>query len=204
MVTSFFADFPRISYSLDDNETQQVVTDIFRRIILSKEFKDNSAFFEEYEVIHGETPEQVSHRFYGTPFLHWLILLVNDIIDPRFEWPTSEENLKVLTEEKYGGTDSVFTVQNAYNSTGKRIETFFLLAENSTYDEPIRLVYESTDANYTKQPIQWLDDPPRLDRYETNYDVESTRNEQNRSIKILKPDIVNQVITRYKELVNAE
>jgi hypothetical protein len=204
MVTSFFGDFPRISYSLDDNETQQVVTDIFRRIILSNEFKENSAFFEEYEVGHGETPEQISHRFYGTSNLHWLVLLVNDIIDPRFDWPMSEENLKVVTEEKYGGKDTVFTVQNALNNTGKRVETFFLLAENSTYENPIRIVYESRDANYTKQPVQWLDDTPKIDRYETNYDVETNKNEENRSIKILKPDIVSEVITKYKELINAE
>lgn len=201
MVTDLFADFPRISYSLDDNKTQQIVTDIFKRVILSEEFKQNSAFFEEYEVKGGETPEQVSHRFYGTTNLHWVVLLVNDIIDPRFNWPKSEQDLTTVTEEKYGGQDSIFTVQNALNENGKRVETFFLLAENSSYENPIRLVYEDKSPEYTKQPIQWLDDPPNTARYETNFDVESSRNEINRSIRILKPQIVVEIMNKYKELI---
>jgi len=202
MVTDLFADFPRIGYSLDDNKTQQVVTDIFRRVVLSDEFKQNSAFFEEYEVKGGETPEQISHRFYGTANLHWLVLLINDVIDPRFDWPKSESDLLTITKEKYGGEDSIFTTQNALNSKGRRVETFFLLAENSSYENPIRLVYENRDADYTKQPIQWLDNPPNTATYETNYDVETNRNENNRSIKMLKPQIVVEILNKYKELIN--
>jgi hypothetical protein len=201
MVTDFFTDFPKILYSQDDFESEQVVTDILRRVVLTKEFKENTAFLEEHEIIHGETPEQVSHRFYGTTNLHWLVLLVNDIIDPRFEWPTSEENLTNITREKYGGDASIFTRQNAFNKNGKRVETFFLLAENSTYKNPVRLMFETNDENFTKQPIVWRESDA-ITTYETNFDIEAKRNETNRSIKILKPDIVVEVINQYKELIN--
>lgn len=202
MTTNYFSDFPRIAYTLDDFRSEQIVTDVLRRVVFTKEFKENVSYFQEYFVIHGETPEQVSHRFYGTTQLHWLILLVNEVIDPRFEWPTSEENLLRITEEKYGGQDSIFTVRNALDANNRRVETFFLLTEDSTYNNPTRLMLETDGENFTKQPIQWLEDPPNTFRYETHYDIETARNEQNRSIKILKPNIVSEVLTKYKELIN--
>ena len=99
MATNFFENFPRIAYTLDDSETEQVVKDIFKRAILSKEFQDNNSYFETYEVLGDETPEQLSFRFYGTQDLHWLILLTNNIVDPRFEWPLSQDNLIKQTQE---------------------------------------------------------------------------------------------------------
>jgi hypothetical protein len=203
MATNYFLDFPLISYSLDNFKTEQVVTDILKRVVFTKEFKENSSYFQEYFVVHGETPEQISHRFYGTTQLHWLILLVNEVIDPRFEWPTTEENLVRITQEKYGGEDSIFTVRNALDSNGRRVETFFLLTENSTHDNQTRLMLETDGENFTKQPILWLEDPPNTFRYETHYDIENDRNEKNRTVKILKPNIVSEILTKYKELINS-
>ena len=40
MATNLFGDFPRISYTLDDYDSEQVVVDIFKRVVLSKEFKE--------------------------------------------------------------------------------------------------------------------------------------------------------------------
>ena len=92
-IDTFLDDFPKIYYSLDDANSIQIVTDIFQRIILSKEFSDNISFYEKYDIRDGETPEDVSYKFYGTPYLHWLVLLSNTILDPRFEWPLTENNL---------------------------------------------------------------------------------------------------------------
>ena len=195
MATNLFESFPRIAYTLDDGESEQVVVDIFKRIVLSKEFQENSSFFESYEVLHGETPEELSYRFYGTQSLYWLILMTNNIIDPRFEWPLSEENLLKVVEDKYGGENNIFAINRAVNSKGYQIETFFVLSEESTYKNPIRITAELDGINY---PFAF-DEPSDLAGYESNYDVEQTNNEINRSIKVLKPEIVQDILSSYKK-----
>ena len=195
MATNLFESFPRIAYTLDDGESEQVVVDIFKRIVLSKEFQENSSFFESYEVLHGETPEELSYRFYGTQSLYWLILMTNNIIDPRFEWPLSEENLLKVVEDKYGGENNIFAINRAVNSKGYQIETFFVLSEESTHKNPIRVVVEIDGINY---PFAY-NESPDLAGYESNYDVEQTNNEINRSIKVLKPEIVQDILTSYKK-----
>ena len=199
MATNLFDSFPRIAYTLDDGESEQVVVDIFKRIILSKEFQENSSFFETYEVLHGETPEELSYRFYGTQSLYWLILMTNDIIDPRFEWPLSEENLLKVVEDKYGGENNIFAINRAVNSKGYQIETFFVLSEESTHKNPVRISVELDGINY---PFAY-DEAPDLAAYESNYEVEQTNNEINRTIKVLKPEIVQDILSSYKKTLTS-
>jgi hypothetical protein len=200
MAIDFFSEFPKIGYSLDDNATQQVVVDILKRVIIQKEYQENAAYYEEYDIKHGETPEEVSFRFYGTTTLHWIILMVNNIIDPRFEWPMSEENLVKQVESKYGGENNIFTLNRAKDAKGYQVETFFILSEESTHKEPIRLIYEGLEDSINTPVIYQQSET--IANYESNYEVESQKNEKIRSIKIIKPEIVQDIVTNYKQLIS--
>jgi hypothetical protein len=200
MAIDFFSDFPKIAYSLDDNATQQVVVEILKRVIIQKEYQENTAYYEEYDIKHGETPEEVSFRFYGTTSLHWLILMVNNIIDPRFGWPISEENLIKQVESKYGGENNIFTLNRAKNAKGYQVETFFILSEESTHKDPVRIVYEGISDNINTPVI--YQESLTIANYESNYEVESQKNEKIRSIKIIKPEIVQDIVINFKQLIS--
>lgn len=201
MATNFFENFPKIAYTLDNGVTEQVVKDIFKRAILSKEFQNNNSYFETYEVLGGETPENLSFRFYGTPELHWLILLTNNIIDPRFEWPLSEDNLIKQTQDKYGSERDVFTVNRAINAKGYQVETFFILVEDSSHKNPKRLLIETPNDLGINTAIAYKESEIGTD-FQSNYEVEELKNESYRLIKILKAEIVEKVLTDYNALIN--
>jgi hypothetical protein len=201
MAINFFENFPSIAYTLDDGASEQVIKDIFKRAILSKEFQNNNSYYETYEVLGEETPEQLSFRFYGTPELHWLILLTNNIIDPRFEWPLSEDNLIKQTQDKYGSERDVFTTNRAVNAKGYQVETFFILLEDSTHKNPKRLIIETANDQGINTPIAYKQSDVGTD-FQSNYEVEEIKNESNRLIKILKAEIVERVITDYNALIN--
>ena len=201
MATNFFENFPRIAYTLDDGESEQVIKDIFKRAILSKEFQNNNSYYETYEILGGETPEELSFRFYGTPDLHWLVLLTNSIIDPRFEWPLGQDNLIKQTQNKYGTERDIFTVNRAVNIKGYQVETFFILLEDSTHKNPKRLLIESSNDQGINTPIAYKQSEIGTD-FQSNYEVEELTNESYRSIKILKAEIVERVITDYNTLIN--
>ena len=103
----YFKSFPYTLYSLDNTSTIQVVTNITTRVALSDEVKNNLALFDQYDVRDGETPELVADKFYKNSELHWLVLHYNDIIDPRFDWPLSTNNLKNYVAGKYVSSDGV-------------------------------------------------------------------------------------------------
>ena len=99
----FFQKFPLLPYTLDNGTTFQLVPDILRRIKLSTEISQTGSFFDQYDVKDGETPDIVANYWYGDSNLHWVVLMSNDIIDPRFDWPLSYYNLVEFLPYKNGG-----------------------------------------------------------------------------------------------------
>lgn len=201
MTTNIFELYPSLQYTLDNGETKQIVTDIFRRVILSKEFQDNVSYFEEYDIVDGESPEEVSYKFYDTTTLHWLVLMTNNIIDPHFEWPLSEGNLLKQVESKYGSEKNIFTINRAVNKKGYQVETYFLLAEESTHKNPVRLILEGIDDTGINTPISYKEINVSTD-FQSNFEVEQLKNESYRRIKILKPYIIQDILSSYSTILN--
>jgi len=110
---SYFNKFPKTVYTLDEYKTGQITPEIFRRTKFLTEFTDNFAFFDEYDIEDGETPEIVADLVYNDPTLHWIILQANEIIDPRFDWPLDSNNLKRFAEGKYANVSAVHHYEDA-------------------------------------------------------------------------------------------
>ena len=83
------------------NSRPVIITDFLRRVSISDKFRENSVVLEDYFTQDGETPEQVSYKLYGTPAYHWVILMVNDITNPREEWPILDSKVTDLVYLKY-------------------------------------------------------------------------------------------------------
>lgn len=103
----YFNNFPYTFYSLDNRETVQLVKNILLRVVIREEIRNNFSIYDEYDIKDGETPEILADKFYDNPELHWIILHLNEVIDPRFNWVQSVNNLVLYTEGKYTDKDGI-------------------------------------------------------------------------------------------------
>lgn len=55
-------------------------------------------YFDIHELDYEDWWDFLSYKYYGTPYLWWVILLVNDIENP-FEFPEAGTNIKILKKE---------------------------------------------------------------------------------------------------------
>jgi hypothetical protein len=103
---SYFSNFPQILYSFDTSASQKVtaftVTDILRRVKADRNNIQNTLSYDEYDIREFETPEMVADKVYNDPQLHWIILITNEILDPRYDWPLSTPQLQTYVTSKYG------------------------------------------------------------------------------------------------------
>ena len=129
----YFQNFPYTYYSLDDIATTQIVTNISLRVRLSDELKNNFSLFDKYDIKDGETPEILADKFYSNPQLHWIILHTNDILDPRFDWPLTTNNLVLFAQGKYNNVNAphhyvdangVITNANVYLNSSSQFTNF--------------------------------------------------------------------------------
>jgi len=102
----YFEKFPLTTYSMDQGQSIQVITDIVRRATFNDFIKNNFVLFDEYDIVDGEKPEIVSHNLYGSVEYYWVILLLNDIIDPRYDWCLSSGDLLEYVSTKYGSSEA--------------------------------------------------------------------------------------------------
>lgn len=116
----YFQKFPTTYYTLDDRSTVQVVTNILLRNVIEDSVKNNYSIYDEYDVKDGETPEIVADKFYDNPQYHWIVLHMNDIIDPRFDWVLPYNSLVKYCEGKYNDINAVHHYEdgNGYTVPG--------------------------------------------------------------------------------------
>ena len=197
----FFKAMPRMSYKTDGKTI--ATKDIFRRVGLDRQINSTLAL-EAYYVSDGETPDILANNFYGSSNYHWVLLLVNDIVNPYEEWPRREAELFDFTESKYG-------VGNALLDNHYRLAYRYALADDSTiivdYDA------EKLAAGDIKAVPVDPSDPPIIVDYDpekilsgeiravSNYDHELEINQAKRQIFILKKDFLAQFVKNYQKLM---
>lgn len=100
----YFSNFPKIVYdfNLSSGTDYKIVTDITRNIRVRKQILENINLYDYYDMSEGETPEIVSEKIYGTPYYHWVIMLVNQRYDYVNDFPMSQLELDTYVTEKYG------------------------------------------------------------------------------------------------------
>lgn len=146
----YFKNFPRIIYTLDGNRTNFIMTDIFRRVISTDNNTLGTLSYDEYDIMDGETPEIVASKVYDNPGLHWIILVVNNIIDPRYDWPLPVNSLISYVTNKYG-VGNEYATHHYIDENGDIVHSSFAgikyAVTNYTYEEEL---------NETKRRIKIL------------------------------------------------
>ena len=76
----YFESHPKIEYRFPNLRTVTMM-DIFRSVKFTQQTLRDPAIFDFVKLEDGSTPEVIAQEVYGDPFLFWLVLMSNDIID---------------------------------------------------------------------------------------------------------------------------
>ena len=125
----FFKEFPNLRYPsfLSDKSSSLdyvEVKNIFRRIKLRDDLKNNFTVFNYYQIPMGYRPDMVADEEYGSPELDWVILMTAGIINVRNEWPLSDKDVYDFALEKYGtnlNTVRFYETKEIKNADGRII-----------------------------------------------------------------------------------
>tara|TARA_S200000501_G_scaffold375775_1_gene428689 strand:- start:8173 stop:8898 length:726 start_codon:yes stop_codon:yes gene_type:complete len=99
----FFDSQPNFLYpDFKNKDDYKVSKNFFRRLRSRDNFNSIFSSSLPYTVTPGETVEQVSYKKFNDSKWYWTILLMNNIIDIRREWPLSSNELEDYMDNKYG------------------------------------------------------------------------------------------------------
>lgn len=95
MPEKFFNKFPTISYS---NTTCR---DLTKRVRIDAEVKTNIDMYYPIEIQSGFRADSLAEAYYDDEEMDWMIYLMNDIVDPYYQWYISELNFEDFIITKY-------------------------------------------------------------------------------------------------------
>lgn len=149
---NFFVNFPVMNYA------GYAATNIMARVVLSDLFVNNFDLLYEWKVPEGKKATDVAFDLYGKSEDVWVIWLVNQIVDPYFNWPLSNENFAAYITDKYGSIANAQTqviyYRNNWPSDDSQISTAAyaaLAADQKQYWKP-QLIPGNRILNYYRNP----------------------------------------------------
>ena len=101
-MTQYFKKFPVTNYA------NTAAINLMSRVTMSKLALRNQQSFYDYVMKDDERVDGTSYNYYDNPDYVWLINLTNNIIDPYYDLPLTDDNLNKMITVKYG---SVLTAQ---------------------------------------------------------------------------------------------
>lgn len=183
---AYFRELPNVEYQsfLSDSQSSDqylLVKNIFRRVKLRDDLQNVFTIFDKYEIVDGARPELVAEELYGSPQYDWVVIVSAGITRIRDQWPLSSKDIYDYSFQKYG---------NELNSI-HHYETTEVVDSRNRLILPAGKV---VDANFTipnpELPTQTLNPVVGI----SNYEYEVAENEKKRTIYVLKPTYLQQVI----------
>ena len=200
-MAKYFNYFPKTVYTLNSLDVE-TVTNITSRFGFEQSFKDNSAVYYEYAIQDGDTPEIIASKFYNSPERHWAVLMINNIVDPQFDWPLDQRTIISYINEKYSANASVgqsgTTWAQANIHSYYKIETRISNSTEAELQTKLQIdanTYANVAATTTNLTLDDGNSITITTTKETKsyYDYEIEENEAKRTINLLKPEFVSSI-----------
>jgi len=172
----YFRAFPTTTYRIPGQKKSVPVIDITRRFAISDFLRKAKVTFDEYILQDGERPDTVAYQYYQDFTMDWLVLLVNEIQDPYFEWAMGYDQFQSYLKQKYGSVEYTQRTTHHYQKIVQKTTTIIDEGLNQRILPEKTLIVDY--ATYAALP-----DTDR--KAVTIYEYESNINDNNRHIYLL-------------------
>ncbi len=202
-MSNYFNQLPNISYptllkNRQSNTDYVELKNLFRRVKIREDLYSNFMQFDQYKIIGDERPDNVAEKVYGNDDLDWVVLISNNIVDLKNEWPMTQLDLNQYLDDKY--TPQQLTQIHHYETVEFRDRNNQLIVPaGMVVDESFTIEYLGGDIGITgnsgvlktASPIKSL----------TFYEYELHKNDEKRMINVLKEDVLGLFLDDFKRIM---
>lgn len=183
---SYFRELPNLQYQsfLSDRKSSNeylLVKNLFRRVKLRDDLQNVFTIFDKYQIPDGSRPELVAEELYGSVQYDWIVLITANIINVRDEWPISDKQVYDYAEEIYG--EDLNSIHHYETIEVKDSQDRLILPAGKIVDSDFTIP-NPENSLATLNPVIGI----------SNYEYEVRKNDQKRTIYVLKPRYLQQVI----------
>ena len=173
----FFNKFPYINYDILGNGDKQKIRNFFKRFDFRENVRKFGSIYTKWIIREDDSPQIIAHKLYGSTHYYWIVLMINKMIDPNFDFPMTERELNLFVEKKYG-------VENK-----RAFHHFISVDTGDIADLPDGIIVDSLYPHKVN-----------ID----NLEYELKLNDSKRHILLLKPEYLDDVLAELETILTSE
>ena len=190
-------DYPTLLKNKQSNTDYIETKNLFRRVKIREDLFSNFVVFDQYKIIGDERPDNVAEKVYGDDNLDWIILMSNNIIDIKNEWPMTQSDLNTYINEKY--TQKELSNIHHYETIEFRDRNNQLLVPaGKVVDESFTIEYYLGESGLRNNGQLKTTSPIRS---VNNYENEVEINNKKRTINVVKEDILGLFLKDFNRIM---
>jgi hypothetical protein len=194
------------------------------RAKILEELQDNALLFYKYSIQEGDTPEIIADKYYEDPYKYWMVLYVNQLMDPLWDWPMdyqifndyliakydAEYKLAVQAETTTATSTYAYVQSTVYRyekiTTTTDLESDLVTVKKNAIDfDDYYALAESTSTYKIPAVSESSEETQVTVSISKNivyiYDYENDLNESRREIKLLNRDYVILMEEQFKKVM---
>jgi len=200
-MSNYFKQLPNFDYISRINERKSnrdflEVKNLFRRAIVREDIFTDFMAFTKYKIVGDERPDQVAYKLYGDEDLDWVVLISNNIINVRDEWPMTQGDFNNYLSEKYGDTGGVDLIKHYETIQIKDSKGKIFVPKGKIVDSTFKTTFLDSGTN------QLIEVSPIVGISYRTY--EERLQDDKRNINILESRFLSYVVDEVETLLDYE
>lgn len=192
----YFRELPNIEYQsfLNDSTSSRdyiLVKNLFRRTKLRDDLLNVVTLFNKYQIPDGARPDLVAEELYGSPDYDWVVLISAGITHIRDQWPLSDKDLYEFALKKYGND---LTEIKYYETVEVKDDKGRLILPAGKLVDPNFTIPKPDKKDFDINPVAGV----------TNYEYEVKKNDEKRTIYLLRPEYLQQFLNDMRNIMSYE
>ena len=190
-MSEYFSNFPKILYDIEGKNQRNPSYTTAANLMIRQRFrtaiKDDITSFYPYYIKESERPDVLCYDIYGSIKYIWVIFMINEIIDPFWQWPLDSKNFTKYIQNKYGSTSTAKTGIHHYEQIIRP------RVERTGTSDPIEEV--TIEVDYATYVVAGEDNRKII----YDYDYELDKNESRRKINLVQPVFVSSILDEARQ-----
>ena len=183
---SYFRELPNLQYQsfLPESKSSDdyiLIKNLFRRVKLRDDLQNVFTIFDKYQIVDGARPDTVAEEVYGSSQYDWVVIIGAGITRIRDEWPLSDKEIYDYSVNLYG--NNLNAIHHYETTEVKDSKGRLILPAGKVVDSDFTISDPEVPTTLLN-PVTGV----------SNYEYEVLKNNKKRSIYILKPKYLQQVL----------
>ena len=126
---NYFSSLPIKQYDIENNKKYRTVSDLGRRVGIRNDISDIIPAYYKASISSSERPEVLAYELYNNSEYHWVLLQLNNVVDPYYDWVLEDYTFDELLRKKYPNMglllESDHFGANIYNTSDPKKHFFY-------------------------------------------------------------------------------